>query len=323
MSKIYFFAAGILVAGALSAQPTLTQANHAPTIGETFTNVQGTWDGTIPASGANQTWDFSGLTMSSTQVLEYKAPVNCTAYMDFPGATIGGDADAGATFSYSDYTSTQQENYGYHITSQGVSQFYNNPEVMMVYPFTMGTTNSDYFESTFFSGVTWYRSGTTTIEAIGYGEVILPTGTISNVLLYKLEQDYQDSSTSLTNQYQSEIYLWAKPGYHNTVLGLTKFTFGGNSSYTSTYDSNPSLGNSEIESTSLTIFPNPVEDVINLNYSNSADITEVLITNVAGQNVYSSQYFENKINLEHLIEGIYFIELSVGEDKVVKKFVKK
>jgi len=73
---------------------------------------------------------------------------------------------------------------------------------------------------------------------------------------------------------------------------------------------------------SVKIYPNPVEDVLNvMNVSSNASYE---IFNAPGQLVSNGIIGEGKINVSTLVKGVYFITISNGkEEKTTTKFVKK
>lgn len=72
---------------------------------------------------------------------------------------------------------------------------------------------------------------------------------------------------------------------------------------------------------SVKIYPNPVEDVLNvMNVSSSASYE---IFNAPGQLIAKGTIGEGKINVRTLVKGIYFITITNKEEKSTTKFVKK
>lgn len=89
----------------------------------------------------------------------------------------------------------------------------------------------------------------------------------------------------------------------SSVLGVTENTF----------------------SNGITLYPNPVASVLNLRSQNPATGNLfVKITNVAGKEVYSGEFNgSGSVNLQELEKGIYFAEITDGENKAVKKIIKE
>ena len=81
---------------------------------------------------------------------------------------------------------------------------------------------------------------------------------------------------------------------------------------------------------SFSISPCPATDIIRIKMSQSALSKEMLrqikITDVLGRTMQTEAFLggeEQKINVEHLPPGLYFIELMYNDDKkAVQKFVR-
>lgn len=79
------------------------------------------------------------------------------------------------------------------------------------------------------------------------------------------------------------------------------------------------LNTQEFSLGQLSIFPNPVKDVLTIRSENSIDA--IKIYNNLGALILESNYIEN-LPVSNLKNGLYFIELSSGSKKVTKKIVK-
>lgn len=81
------------------------------------------------------------------------------------------------------------------------------------------------------------------------------------------------------------------------------------------------LSTQENNKLGLNIFPNPVNDVLNITkVSNNATFT---IYNVAGQFISKGKVTNNKVNVSSLAKGVYFIEVSEKGATSKMKFIKK
>ena len=75
----------------------------------------------------------------------------------------------------------------------------------------------------------------------------------------------------------------------------------------------------------ILIFPNPANSILNikteLNYNNSL----VEITDVPGRTLFSHRYnnLNTSVNISELSNGIYFLSVTSGNNKIVKKFIKE
>ncbi len=97
----------------------------------------------------------------------------------------------------------------------------------------------------------------------------------------------------------------------------------GNGMFEATITQVLGLEDNEI-SKSIKVYPNPVEDRLNLNMpaelSNNASF---VINNILGQNVMKGSLENNQVNVNNLDTGMYFIQISSNGKKGVKRFIKE
>lgn len=97
----------------------------------------------------------------------------------------------------------------------------------------------------------------------------------------------------------------------------------GNGMFEATINHVLSVEDNEV-SKSITLYPNPVKDRINLsmpiNLSENASFT---INNILGQNVMNGTLEDNQVNVNTLDTGIYFIQISSNGKRGVKRFIKE
>ena len=324
MKKLYIVFGIPFCALASYAQPTLNQSNTAPSIGENFVYSRSDWDGSTVSTGANQTWDYSGLVETTTTTYNYVDPSTCPDASQFSSATISANIASGMQYEHMDYNSTKIERHG--VYAGGVPMPYQDSEEILHYPFTYGDSYTDNFASTFTNGVVWDRAGSVTVSAEGYGTLQLPNSTVNNVLLVKIYEDYGDSyNGSELYHYYITVYMFYLPGYHIPVLALTKYEQGGNITYYANYVDDAALGVApKDELSNISVYPTLVTDVLNIYWgsTNKSDIKSVEIINVAGQVVFASNKAVQSIETSDLNPGVYFIRISDGVNRKTLKFVK-
>ena len=71
----------------------------------------------------------------------------------------------------------------------------------------------------------------------------------------------------------------------------------------------------------ISIYPNPAKTELNLNVSQN-DINELSISNLLGQVLIKLQN-QNRIDISNLTNGIYILEITQGQNKYTKKFIKE
>ncbi|MCB0443726.1 MAG: T9SS type A sorting domain-containing protein, partial [Flavobacterium sp.] len=87
-------------------------------------------------------------------------------------------------------------------------------------------------------------------------------------------------------------------------------------------NSNCNLSNQEFTKSKITIYPNPVNDVLNINLENSI-ISSVTVFNTLGQKVYFSFSTTSQIDVSKLEAGAYFLKVDGLEGEYYGRFVKK
>jgi len=73
----------------------------------------------------------------------------------------------------------------------------------------------------------------------------------------------------------------------------------------------------------VNLFPNPSEDIINVELTNKLKIEQLIVRNINGQVVLTNNE-ANRFSVKDLAEGLYFIEITESENKkYFRKFIKK
>ncbi len=85
---------------------------------------------------------------------------------------------------------------------------------------------------------------------------------------------------------------------------------------------------SDVSALQFNVFPNPVEDVLHLEWQNNLPLSSRLsITNVLGKEIYVSQIKAGsrdiQIPVQDYSKGIYFVRIQNGNDKVSRKWIKQ
>ena len=88
------------------------------------------------------------------------------------------------------------------------------------------------------------------------------------------------------------------------------------------------IENSENNSNSFNVYPNPAKDILNINYNISNDgIVNIELYNVLGDKVLNlitnqlkGSHFSN-VNISSLSSGIYTCKMKFNDDIIVKRFI--
>lgn len=84
-------------------------------------------------------------------------------------------------------------------------------------------------------------------------------------------------------------------------------------------------GTEDFTAESISVYPNPAKDFVNIRINTDVQSLSVRMYNMLGMEVYKDVYLTNQgtINVQGLQEGLYFVELTQGTQKIIKKVMIK
>ncbi len=316
------------------AQPILTATGTNPVIGDSYTFNNGAY--VSPGnSGVSQTWNFSSMSGTSAGLTNVVAPSITPNASSFSNANIAALNNTAGTCNYYKKTSSAIQSYG--VTGSSTVIPYSNPEDFLHFPFAYTNTFTDPWEGQFSSGgYTFYRTGTTIVTADGWGTLITPAGTYTDVMRVHFVENYQDSAflgTPYITTYVNDQYMWYKESVHVQLASVFILTPSTGSAYTGgTYTSTIVTGISNPEGFigSSNIFPNPAMGKITVDFTLSENKSlEIQLYNEFGQQAAVNQSAEGvlglntiTLNVATLPQGIYFAHILVeGNIAASKRFV--
>jgi len=310
----------------LIAQTTLTAATTNPIVGESF-DIH-SYDASavsVGSAGANVTWDFSTVTSTGVNTISWISSSSTPYSASYSNANL---SFTGAGYYY--YYATSSTDYsscgGTNPSGQVIS--YSDLEKQLVYPMTFNTTYVDAFAATYDAGGMYLdRAGTMTGVADGYGTLILPYGTITDVLRVKLVEDYDDSyAGSPMMTYDTEAYLWYKAGVHQAVFSHTTFIVnGGAPTIYGMYIDASEVGIDNVEgSFGLHIYPNPNSGSFYVELTPNHKKTILEVIDIYGKIVYQTEYtniatVKEKIDLSTLSKGVYIVQVTTEDSRETKR----
>lgn len=329
--KSILLVASILASSRMAAQPTLNALNTNPVVGEHFYTY---WCDTSLISptltGAGVTWNYGSMSILFADTTDVVACAS-TPYCDsFTGSTFAEYLHSGHSYRYFDAGTTALTVTGAYYPSPGPCiNYYPMPYNFFVYPFTYGTSQIDSFIYTVPCNyqISYVRD---TTVADGYGTLILPTGTYTNVLRIKHKFWYRHVSTlSGSTWYASEVwYTWSKPGTHEPLLwymdndkdevGTIKGPKAVN------FTTAVPLGVEEYDAKhAIDIYPNPASGVVHVKGLQNNLTTELVVIDVTGRNVNAPVTLqgssEMNIHTDALADGLYLIRIQTDGGVVLHK----
>lgn len=319
MKKTYFLLGALCATFSAMAQPILNSTDINPTVGESMSMIQGNYI-SEGSGGNNVTWDLSATTNNMAYNLSVSAATATT-----PNANI--DLNYGGQSHM--YQLNNAAGQQIHNQLAGTTMItFSDPMQYISFPFSMSTSYIDDFTATFTSsGYSFVRQGTIECEGDGYGTLITPSGTFTNVLRATITQLYTDTYSLGTIDYEVTSVVWYKAGYHNALATcVTLNTFQGTQQYTEYMVTTPLGLDAKDLSENVNIFPNPVENSVFID-SQDAQIKSYELYNVQGELIYSSNenlIAVNEIDMRSFNKGIYILKLTATNNSVVtKRIVKK
>lgn len=276
------------IASVSLAQPTLTFNANAPQPGPGHEWRFSTY--IAPGQGGSgQVWDFSQLSTDSTAMVSLVDPTTTTFGAQFPTATVAEVSDGSTVFFRTDANGVYMLGY----EAEGFPVVYSNEGRFMSFPCTHQTNWNDTYAASFQDeDVEVGISGNITAVADGHGTLVLPSGSVTNVLRVHWTQEEETQYDLFTFSTEFDSYLYYVPGRSyplvQTVTATTT-TFGNSivTQFTQWIDDiTTSTPDAAAERAALDLFPVPASD--RLRFSLPAHFSGaplVTITDATGRTV--------------------------------------
>lgn len=113
--------------------------------------------------------------------------------------------------------------------------------------------------------------------------------------------------------------------YLGTAGLKVRFLYVGNDADTVSIDDvliSGTLSSNDFSLSSISVYPNPVTNVLNISNSNNIEIKNISITDINGR-VIKNQTSLTQINVSDLNAGVYFVNIESNDGKTTKKFIKQ
>lgn len=322
MKKNLLFSS-IIIGGAMSAQITLTQANHAPASADSYTmKTVGTATVSPGASGTAVMWNMSGMTVSTT-VTSYSASTSSNVSYT-PANIVVNNSSSESAYYQSSTSNLKYFGGNINIGSIPATITYTTGAFYAVYPMSLGTNTVASISGTLsaFTNTGTFTGSCATI-ADGTGTLMLPSGlTYTNVLRVLNTQTINFAvpaafiTSGVLNQDSYNYYI---PGRKSPVLTIVTSTAvappiaSAPTSQTITTiaaDILTQLNEMSSKITDLSVFPNPSINYINLTtQSNNAAIVEVY--DLTGKKIETHTFNNGQVGFKTccLAPGVYIYEV--------------
>lgn len=146
---------------------------------------------------------------------------------------------------------------------------------------------------------------------------------------------YRTSATgtwTLITTFNTNVATWTNSGeitlpspsatYQIALEGVAKYGYGLDVDNLKVNSANLSVSDVDAKSSELSVFPNPVSDVLNI--KTKLKIAEFTISDVSGKNVKTGLSGSNQVSVRDLKSGMYFLTIKYSDGQVAtSKFIKK
>lgn len=280
--------------------------------------------------GSNVTWDYSQLAgiFGVVKDVQIKDATLDSEYASFSGSQKTMEIGATLrTFYSSDASSRISQGFVFNEVSLGnvVASWPVNNELLMNYPFALGSSTSDLFDGTITSTTTGTipTNGVSITSADGIGTLLLPGGTsYSNVLRFHLK----DSASAIVfntpvhfirNQFEYYDFTFSNlPIFLYSNIKLQSAILNNSSTLVLSKDQATTfVGLEEDKMDLFTIYPNPVQNKLQI--KGSLDPKEITICDPKGA-IQNYTLENSSIDVTQFPSGVYFIRSGA----FVKKFIK-
>lgn len=331
MRQLLLFSLIALASTAMAQGPTLT-ASSAPHIGDNYT-IQAVHVAGISTtnSGPNQIWNYSGVMDSGASYVEsIISPSATSTASSFPTATMAltYSANPDTFYGYERLTTDSLTYLGTYAASLATFT-YSPPRLLFRYPVSYGDSYVSPFSATSDIGDT--ITGIDSFTADGYGTLMLPQQTFTNVLRYRLAQhSHQTSSSGFFIDIDQVEYDYYIPGYHNFLFtiayGSTNTNGTAYSATNASYSKNVTTGLSDVFlQYPVSVYPTCTSDYINIKTS-GADHMIYEICDLQGRQYMSGALAAddmNRIDLLKLAPALYLLRVSDAKNSYTYKVVKQ
>lgn len=289
------------------AQPTLTQSQMLP-FGTTmvFKTAQNELPIDTTIKGANVTWDCSALEpdlLADDLNMEVMSPANTPFGSSFPNANYAYRETPDLAYRYFNLASNKFERVGSYSSGANI---YNDPQIEMTFPLTMGTHNLDGWDNTQSSS-----GGTYEFECIGYGKLKLPNATYNNALMLRVHM-IEDPFIDMF------AYFWYNADNGAMLLEYVVgdgFFVGTFVQYLSSITT-PQTAVTETSPVNNLSYTNPVKDQFRLSFTTAETTLEYTLTDQLGRVIAKDTHkaagntMQNlSIDMQQLQQGLYFLNI--------------
>ena len=294
------------------------------------------------ASGASVTWNFNQLLNVGSSIDSNLTPTNAeTAAYPNTTTVTKNESTVGSIVTTSLVYSKKASNVVSITAAKGANlelNFITNNGTIGTFPMNYGYSNSDALAGTYiyktYSGT---LSGTVTTTVDAYGTLnlsVIGSGLVTyNATRLKSVQNITLNNGVLTNvgtivQTTYSYYDTAAgdaPVFRTNTSTINIPVASINETFTQMekFDFVLGVNQNQVVSNAISIYPSPVEDVLNIQNKSSINIKAISIIDLSGRTILKTTYKGNEMNVNSLQKGIYLATIETESGNFTQKFMKK
>lgn len=320
------FLLAIALAPVSALAQTLDNASISPQVGESFTYNAAPW--VVPGpEGASQTWNHASLPTGATQSHSYVTPASTGYGGTFPTSNVA-DNNGNGAYGFYNTSASGIDLVGAYSGASGVTIPYQNPERILNYPLSYNGSWSDNLTANFTTnGFPVVRAGSISGQADAYGTLIMPYGTVNNVLRVRTIEDYSDDVDGLyTIDYYFVNHYYYKPGTHAPLMAHydQSTTLLGNETISQSviWLAGGPTGVMEalVNDIGIDVFPNPATEQASIVFSSNGGTIQLELTDAMGRLVRQDSHAGMHMGIERIYldvqdlpAGIYQVRIRTAD----------
>lgn len=317
--------------------PIIIDLADMPDVNDTFrVSMAGPVLNDFNTTGADHSWDFSNLVPLSQQVDTFISVGSTNVAFSFLYFSSSSYATSfpvpdsmpipvDEMFSFYKESNSNYSLNGFGILVSGapIPFKFNSDEIIYKFPLTFNTIDST--SVTYGNGASGYYYGQNRkrINYVdGWGNIMTPFDTLAAIRvrseLFQTDTIYADSNGTTFNRPKQIEYKWMVDNGGIPFLQATAQVIGGLEQitevrYRDKYRNlvEPNSIHEMVDPGKFNFFPNPAEDVLNLEFGNPDGNSKLEIIDLLGRKVVVEQITKlggtSKIEIQNLEPGIYFL----------------
>ncbi|HQV52581.1 MAG: T9SS type A sorting domain-containing protein [Flavobacteriales bacterium] len=297
------------IVGISATAQTLTSTTNIPVATITYNTGSTLYVEPTPP-GPDQTWDFSTLSSPGTGNHGIALASTTNNASSFPTSNWAIHT-SGGIYEYCEVNAAGWFKIGAFTSSDNSLAFYDDSEMILSFPCSYNTTWTDEWSGTY-GASSASRTGTITCVADGYGELVMPYGTVSNVLRVKRTEDYIDQHGNTPYRHIYINHMFYKPGVLVPYVTLSDETITVYNTVTSHYERTLWLRDAPLQmeegpfnAIGIDLYPNPTTNSTKLVYSGVGYSMQLELTDLMGRLLRNEQ-------LTNTANGVQIHDLDVS-----------